>query len=119
MNQIVKYALGALAALFVVAWQGAALAASLDGPSARTVSVSVRYADLDLSRPGDVKVLYHRIRVAADAACGERELTGSHQRASSWVQCVAQAVDEAVARVDRPALTAYHHVHTTEVARKG
>jgi UrcA family protein len=119
MNQIVKYALGAFAALFIVAWQGATLAASLDGSSARTGSVAVRYADLDLSRPADVKVLYHRIRLAADATCGERELTGAHLPLPSWEQCVAQAVDAAVARVDRPALTAYHHEHTTDVARKG
>jgi len=119
MNQFVKYALGALAALFVVAWQGAALATSLDAPPGQPVSVSVKYADLDLSRPADVKVLYHRIHRAADAACGERELMGSHLPLPSWSQCVAQAVDAAVAQVDRPALTAYHHEHTTEVARKG
>ena len=119
MNQIVKYALGALAALFVVAWQGAALAASLDVAPGQTVAIAVKYADLDLSRPTDVKRLYHRIRLAADAACGERELTGSHLAQPSWQQCVVQAVDLAVAQVDRPTLTAYHHQHTTDVARRG
>jgi UrcA family protein len=30
----------------------------------------VRYADLDLSRPADVRALDRRIRVAAEAVCG-------------------------------------------------
>ena len=54
MSKFIEYAVGALAALFIVAWQGAALGGSLDGPDVQPVSVSVRYADLDLSRPADV-----------------------------------------------------------------
>jgi len=119
MSQIAKYVLGALAALFVVAWQGAALGGSLEGSLSQPVSVVVKYADLDLNRPVDVKVLYHRIRLAADRACGEREITGSHLSLPSWEVCVANAVDQAVVRLDRPALTAYHLQHTTDVARKG
>lgn len=119
MSQIAKYLLGALAALFIVAWQGAALASSLDAPPGQPVSVVVKYADLDLNRPTDVRLLYHRIRLAADRACGEREITGSHLTLPSWRQCVAAAVDAAVVQVDRPALTAYHHEHTADAARRG
>ena len=119
MSKFIEYAVGALAALFIVAWQGAALGGSLDGPAGQTVSISVRYADLDLSRPADVKTLYQRIRHAADRACGERELTGSHTVIPSWKHCVTDAVDNAVIQLDRPALSAYHREHTTDVARKG
>ncbi|MGA8705493.1 MAG: UrcA family protein [Steroidobacteraceae bacterium] len=119
MSKFIEYAVGALAALFIVAWQGAALGGSLDGPDVQTMSVSVRYADLDLSRPADVKVLYQRIGRAANAVCGERELTGSHLPLPSWRRCVADAVDHAVVQLDRPALSAYHREHTTDVARKG
>jgi len=119
MSQIAKYLLGALAALFIVAWQGAALATSLDGSAGQPVSVVVKYADLDLNRPADVRLLYRRIRLAADRSCGERVLTGSHLALTSWQQCVAAAVDAAVLQVDRPALTAYHHEHTAEAARRG
>ena len=119
MDQIAKYVLGALAALLVVAWQGAALGASLEGLPGESVSVVVKYGDLDLNRPADVTVLYHRITRAADRACGERELTGSYLARPSWTRCVAAAVDQAVSRLDRPALTAYHRQHSTDVARKG
>ncbi|HEY3809062.1 MAG TPA: UrcA family protein [Steroidobacteraceae bacterium] len=116
MSKLTEYLLGALAALFIVAWQGAALGASLDGSAGQ--SVTVRYADLDLNRPADVKTLYQRIRHAAYGACGERELTGSHLPLPSWQTCVRDAVDQAVAQLDRPALTAYHREHS-EAARKG
>jgi UrcA family protein len=119
MDQIVKYVLGALAALLVVASQGAALGASLEVVPGQSVSVAVKYADLDLNRPADVQVLYHRITRAADRACGEREFTGSHLPGPSWEQCVAGAVEQAVERLDRPALSAYHREHSTDVARKG
>jgi UrcA family protein len=118
MSKLTEYLLGALAALFIVAWQGAALGASLHGPAGQTVSIAVKYADLDLNRPADVKTLYQRIRHAAYGACGQRELTGSHSALPSWQQCVRDAVEQAVARLDRPALTAYHRDHS-EAARKG
>jgi UrcA family protein len=118
MTKLTEYMLGALAALFIVAWQGAALGASLDGTAGPTVSVTVRYADLDLRRPADVEKLYQRIRHAAYGACGERELTGSHAVLPSWQKCVTDAVDQAVTQLDRPALTAYHREHS-EAARKG
>jgi hypothetical protein len=43
MTQFIEYALAALAALLIVAWQGAALGASLDGPAGQAVSVTAKY----------------------------------------------------------------------------
>jgi UrcA family protein len=119
MSQITKYLVGAAAALVLTAWEGVAVGTSLDGAGDPPHPVKVRYADLDLNQPHDVRVLYHRIRLAADRACGEREITGSHLSLPSWEVCVAGAVDQAVLRLDRPALTAYHLQHTIDLARKG
>jgi len=119
MYPITKYALAAAAAVTLTLWQAAALGGSLSGSSESTQQITVRYADLDLAQPQDVKVLYHRIKLAAGLACGEREVTGSHLPLPSWERCVSLAVDSAVVRLDRPALNAYHRAHTAEVAGRG
>lgn len=119
MSEIAKYVLAAVAALLLTAWQAAAVGASLEGSGTQTHSIAVRYSDLDLSRPSDVRVLYRRIRFASEESCGLSELTGSHQRLPSWKRCVAGAIDQAVAQVDRPALTAYHRRHAADAASKG
>jgi UrcA family protein len=119
MSQITKYLLGAAAALVLTAGQGIALGTSLDGAADQPHPVTVKYTDLDLNRPGDVQILYHRVRLAANESCGIGEITGSHLKLQSWEVCVARAVDETVTHLDRPALTAYHRQHTTEVSRKG
>lgn len=119
MSQIAKYVVSAVAALLLTAWQAAAVGASLDGASPAPRPITVKYADLDLNRAADVRVLYQRIHRAATESCGLSEITGSHLKLSSWEQCVAGAVDRTVAQVDRPALTAYHRQHTTDTAAKG
>ena len=111
MSQIMKYALTAVAAVTLAGFQGAALGSSSD-----QTQITVRYADLDLNRPENIKILYHRIRLAANLVCGEREVTGSRLPLPSWERCVRVAVDSAVTQVDRAALSAYHRAHTADVA---
>jgi UrcA family protein len=115
MSQFAKYALGAAAALFLTAWQGVAVGTSV---GAGTASIGVSYADLDLNRPTDVKILYRRINLAAEEVCGPRSTTGTNLPLPSWERCVAQAVDATVAKLDRPALSAYHREHSSDAARK-
>jgi UrcA family protein len=50
MSPIAKNLMGAVAALALTAWQGAALSTSLSGTAGQTHSVTVHYADLDLNR---------------------------------------------------------------------
>jgi UrcA family protein len=119
MSPITRNLMGAVAALVLTAWQGAALGTSLAGIPTETHSVTVKYADLNLDHAADIGVLYHRIRLAAGIACGESHLTGSHISLPAWEQCVRLAVDDAVAKLDRPALSAYHRESTGESARKG
>jgi UrcA family protein len=107
MKSITKTSIAGLIALLLCVAEGVMFAQSTSAAELQS-SVAVRYADLNLDLPSDVAKLYHRISVAADGACGPRELTGSHLVLPSYQRCFTNAVAEAVARVDRPALSAYH-----------
>ena len=68
---------------------------------------TVRFADLNLDRSGDVAVLYERISVAAQQVCRQRALNGADVVSPRYDQCVADTVEKAVARVNRASLTAF------------
>lgn len=68
---------------------------------------TVRYRDLNLSRPEDVNKLYEGIRVTAKFVCesyDRLELAGRRQ----FQECVSNAVDAAVRKVGSEQLTAIH-----------
>ena len=70
-------------------------------------SVTVHFADLDLSHDQGITVLYRRLKAAAGTVCtaqNGRDL-GSQMR---YEICWQRALGTAVAKVDRPALTAYY-----------
>jgi UrcA family protein len=96
--------------LLAGAWQSDAMAAP-GAPEAE--QITVRFGDLNVDQTAGAAVLYRRIHNAAESVCGEPQLPGSRIVSYSWRRCVAQAVDRAVAAVDRPALTAYYRAHTT------
>lgn len=98
--------------LLTGAWQCDALAAP-EAPTARDVDqITVHFGDLNIDQTADAAVLYRRIRHAAERVCGEPQLPGTRWVSLFWRRCVAQAVDQAVVAVDRPALTVYHRAHT-------
>jgi UrcA family protein len=78
----------------------------------KTYARTIRYAELNLTSPTGVTVLYERIRRAAQAVCdpfrGYSLLRYRHEQ-----QCIEQAVAEAVAKVDHPNVTAYHRTKTS------
>jgi UrcA family protein len=74
-------------------------AAPMDGADGVCRAV-VRFADLDLNAPQDVAELYRRIENAARKVCAE------HVRDKD--DCIRRAIANAVAKIDRPALTAFH-----------
>jgi UrcA family protein len=85
----------------------AAYAASPEEPPSRTV----QFADLDLSRTQGAAALYNRLRAAAETLCApldDRQLA----RHLKFNNCVKSAISAAVAKVDRPALTAYYYYKT-------
>jgi UrcA family protein len=86
-------------------------------------SVVVQFADLDLSRSEGARVLYQRLKRAAEAICApldDRELA-RHMR---FTACLQNAIGPAVVKVNQPALTAYYTTKTNgrnatiQIARK-
>lgn len=106
MSHLIHAAYGT--ALVLLLGVGTAVSHAAAADSAIHQSMSVRYSDLSLDRPGDVKTLYRRIEAAADQVCGPREMTGSHLAAPSYLQCHHAAVKQAVQAVANPALSAYY-----------
>lgn len=68
-----------------------------------TVTYPVGYSDLDISTTKGAKILYLRIRHAADTLCESAATWGKKEGDA----CVNKAVSEAVARVGAPLLTQY------------
>jgi len=70
--------------------------------------MDVSYADLNIDSAAGVKVLYSRLRSAARRVCapfddGQQRAINFHFRA-----CYKNALDSAVAQVNKPILTAMH-----------
>lgn len=82
--------------------------------SARGNQLVVSYADLDLTRDEAVVVLYQRLKHAARSVCGTTDYgIGARIIPRSVLQarqaCAVQALDQAVAGVHNPHLTALHN----------
>ena len=70
-------------------------------------SVTVHFADLDLSHSQGVTVLYRRLKEAAKTVCAaldDRDV----ERQMRFEACWHGALSKAVTKVDQPALTAYY-----------
>jgi UrcA family protein len=69
--------------------------------------VTVRFGDLDLSKPQGAETLYRRIRFAAEQVCAPFDGPALY----SWVHfhaCVDKAIADAVRTVDKPAVLAVY-----------
>ncbi len=89
-------------------------AAAFADPAAN--SLKVRFGDLNLQQPRDVARLYNRIRVAADEMCGPRSVGGFYVASNDYQHCYADTIAQTVARLDRPAVTAYYRERSAEAA---
>jgi UrcA family protein len=63
---------------------------------------------VDFNRVDEVAALYRRITYAADRVCGPHAMPGFHFDSPRYTRCYDKAVDDAVATLDRPTLTAYY-----------
>jgi UrcA family protein len=79
--------------------------------------VTVGYAELDLSKPAGADALYQRIKRAAFLVCGGEDSPIGWNRIQKQ-QCISASVDEAVAKVNAPLLSALHQGQNTRVASK-
>lgn len=67
----------------------------------------VKYADLDLASSGGAATLYNRIRAASEGVCSPLD-HGDLGAMLRWKQCVKRAIEDAVAKVNQPALSAVY-----------
>jgi len=70
-------------------------------------AVPVRFADLNTASAAGAAALYQRIESAAKSACRDLEPERKLSLVQPYTRCVHQALAGAVAKVDRPAVTAY------------
>lgn len=99
--------------LLIVGCLGAANAVA--GVGTTVVNITVRYSRAELGSPEGAQHLYRRLKNAARQACGDvdgRELK-LHVFA---VKCYERAIDDAVAKVNEPGLTALHRSRSQRTA---
>ena len=70
-----------------------------------SASITVKYADLNLASPSGARVLYERIRAAAQSACNYFWFKTDADEA----RCLQNTIANAVTRVNQPALTAVYN----------
>lgn len=90
-------------------------AAAQAGAAAHATSVvSVRHSDLDLSRSDDARVMMRRLDRAALQTCDARGFSARAQREIvRRSACYQQSMDQAVASLNAPTVTAMHHKAAT------
>ena len=116
MNTIITTATRALTTCIAVTLAFGAVAASAGDPSTELSASAVqrryvvRFAELDLSKIEGVTALYGRLRTAAYIVCepGQDEWSWSPRRVDR--ACINKAIAAAVAKVNSPLLTQYHHL---------
>jgi UrcA family protein len=67
-------------------------------------SIKVSYADLNLSRPADVQVLYERLKKAAIGVCDRAPEPREMSQYAHWRHCYDPALHNAVMQIDAPEL---------------
>ena len=89
---------------FIAAAIFAALASSFSAVSAAdpasSASITVKYSDINMASPSGARVLYERIRAAAQSACNYFWFKTDADEA----RCLQNTIANAVTKVNRPAL---------------
>ena len=80
------------------------LSASVEAADQDVPTKTVKFADLNIANLAGAKVLYSRIRAAAEDVCGQSTGTDPILRLAI-TGCIHQAVDKAVMDVNAPMLT--------------
>lgn len=70
------------------------------------IGITVRYSDLDLGHAAGAAVLMRRLRTAAELACGGAPDLRELGQMAAFERCRDDAVNQAVAKVNAPLLTA-------------
>jgi len=80
-------------------------------------SETVRFADLDINHADGAAVLYRRLKHAAEFVCRDMEPGRELGRAQAYGDCIQEALDHALARIDSGAVAAYAASHEPAAER--
>ena len=106
-RKIILGGIAQLAAVAILSFGVAAGASAEEKGDFRTYTV--RFAELDISKPEGAKVLYKRLQRAAFIVCDNTNSAAPYARASvARSECYRTALSNAVAQINSPALTALH-----------
>jgi UrcA family protein len=89
--------------------------ATADQSDGEPLTKVVSYAGLNLNGEPGARVLYGRLRMAAVQVCAPFKGDTLLEK-TNWRECVGQALARSVAKIDEPALTAYHLSRTSRTA---
>ncbi|HKU16424.1 MAG TPA: UrcA family protein [Steroidobacteraceae bacterium] len=81
-------------------------------------SLTVQFADLDLSKDEGAATLFNRIKGAAERVCSTQRGGTTLRDTKQHAACVEFALLNAIARVDRPELTDYVAGRTSSKAKE-
>jgi UrcA family protein len=112
MNAVVIKSAVSLALTAALCWPAHAdrINGAVTVTSAPTMTVS--FAELDITKPRGLQVLYSRIENAARIVCGVEPYLQPLSRTRQAKECYKTAVDDAVRQINRPTLTALHRAKT-------
>jgi UrcA family protein len=82
-------------------------------------NIRVQFADLNLDTSRGTHELFERLSGAASLACGDQAELVDLSEMRNIGACRQKAIEEAVARVNRPRLTALYDKHFPKEARVG
>lgn len=91
-----------------VAYAGMAQADRVDRSLNSVPSITISYAELDISKPQGLQVLYTRLERAAKTVCDFDYAPRDLARVRSAKACYQSALENAVNQINRPTLTALH-----------
>ena len=95
----------ALIAIGAAALSLISFAASATAPAPQQ---AVNFADLNLANSRDAERLYRRLRTASTEVCSDFRNGNDARMQERYRSCVNRAVDNAVATIAHPSLTALH-----------
>ena len=106
MNTLIERSMVALAFAGLVS--GLALPAQADDAFPSEPSIKVKFRDLDLSKPEGAAALYQRIERSARLVCKDSSSPYDAGRVATFDRCYKAAIQDAVASINQPQLTALH-----------
>jgi UrcA family protein len=112
MNAVIAKSI--IAVTFVASLTGYSVLAHADdrtGSAGAVRSITVSYAELNLSMPQGIEALYSLIVVAAKRVCRTDSTLADYDR-RGWRECYQDSIERAVRQVNLPTLTALHRVRT-------